>query len=76
MHVVLVRNVDLEAVNLNGMILECPPHSRADDVDDAGLGKKIVIHVQGIEGTRIGEEPILGVIVWFKEEITVYGTDR
>ena len=71
-----VIDARLKAVNLNGMLFEGAPHSRADDVDDAGLGNDVVVRVQGIEGRALGEERIIWMMIWFEEEHPINGTDR
>ena len=73
---VKVCDVGLEAVQLDGELLEGSPHCRADGVDDAGLGDDVVARAQCIERAGFCEEWILGMVVWLKEELAIDGSDR
>ena len=71
-----VGAVELKTVDLNGIAVEGASHSRADGVDDAGLRDDVVVHIERIQRTGIGEERILWMVVRRKEELAVDGSNR
>jgi hypothetical protein len=68
-----VIDIQLEAVELNGILLEGTANRRADGVDDAGFGDDVVVHIEGIEGAGIGDKRILWMVVRRKQELAIHG---
>ena len=62
-YLVEMGDVGFEAVDLNGILFEGAADRRADDIDDAGLGDDVVVHIESVQRAVLGEQRVFLMVI-------------